>query len=529
MVKPVTSWNSDEITLIKESLARMLNSDLFVQGVRQSRFLEYIVEKTLAGEGSRLKQYSIGIDVFDRDDSFDPAIDSIVRVEAGRLRAKLREYYSNPDSIDEVQIAMRKGKYIVEFQFQNSINTKASSSKGRLNKVDEKPVIAVLAFNNTSGDSSQEYFTDGISEDIITDLSKSPGLSVIARQSSFSYKNTNIDMNEIAQQLGADYILDGSLRKAGNRVRISAQLVDVSDEKQLWAERYDHELDDIFAVQDDVTKKIVSALEVTFGQNDGEQRKYHKPSSLEAYDCVLRGVEYARHSSRDDLMQAQALFRKAISLDPEYAEAYARLSRLYVYQWISALDNVAQPILLEALELANRAVELCPYSALPHASLGWVHQWLDEDDKAMTEWRRAIELDPNQAEALNWLSMNLSWSGNTEEAREKQDCARRLNPLEKYYFPRGMIAFMDGDYEEAKNLFEKLIVQDRAFIPGHLYLAVSYGVMGLREQGEAAVKNIFQINPDFKISRSVEGRIRVPAIAEIFRQHLLELGLPLVD
>ncbi len=147
----------------------------------------------------------------------------------------------------------------------------------------------------------------------------------------------------------------------------------------------------------------------------------------------------------------------------------------------------------------------------------------------MAEWRRAIELDPNQTEALNWLSMNLSWSGNTEEAREKLERAMRLNPLEKYYFPRGMIAFMDGDYEEAIQILEKLIVQDRAFIPGHLFLAVSYSMMGLRKQGEKAIKNIFQINPNFKISQSVRGRIRVPAVAAIFRQHLLELGLAPVD
>jgi hypothetical protein len=131
MIKPVTSWNSDEITLIKDSLARMLNSDLFIQSERQSRFLEYIVEKTLAGEGNKIKQYSIGIDVFDREGSFDPTVDSIVRVEAGRLRAKLREYYSNPDSIDEVQIAMRKGRYIVDFQFQNSAISDVSPSNLR--------------------------------------------------------------------------------------------------------------------------------------------------------------------------------------------------------------------------------------------------------------------------------------------------------------------------------------------------------------------------------------------------------------
>ncbi len=362
------NFSTEQLSIVKECLERMLKSDLFYQSERQSRFLEYIVEKTLSGEGKKIKQYSIGLDVFDRDESFDPAIDSIVRVEAGRLRAKLREYYSITGN-DDVQFTMRKGKYIVDFQFQNDLKTTGKFSTSSINE-NKRPTIAVLAFANTSGDDSQEYFTDGISEDIITDLSKSQGLSVIARQSSFSFKNKKIETKEIARQLGADYILDGSMRKAANRVRISAELVDVSNEKQLWAERYDHELDDIFAVQDDVTSKLVSALELTFGQYDDEPRKYHKPSNLEAYDCVLSGVEYARHSSREDLMQAQALFRKAISLDPGYAEAYARLSRLYVYQWISGYDNVAESILLEAQELADRAVELCPHSALPHASLG---------------------------------------------------------------------------------------------------------------------------------------------------------------
>jgi len=172
-------------------------------------------------------------------------------------------------------------------------------------------------------------------------------------------------------------------------------------------------------------------------------------------------------------MQAQSLFRRAISVDAEYAEAYARLSRLYVYQWISGLGKNGEGILQQALELANRAVELCPNSALTHAALGWVYQWLHENDLAVAEWRLAIELDASQADALNWLALNLAWAGDTQEAIEKLDCARRLNPLEKYYFPSGVIAYMDRNYSEGIDLLEKLVVNDPAFVPGYLFLASS--------------------------------------------------------
>jgi adenylate cyclase len=526
MGTPTTKWNLEEITLVRECLALMLKSDLFILSERQSRFLQYIVEKTLEGEGKKLKQYSIGIDVFDRDVAFDPTIDSIVRVEAGRLRAKLREYYSSLGSEDPVWIELSKGKYAVDFQFRQDIKVNAVSAPS---SIEDKPLIAVLAFINSSGDPEQEYFADGISEDIITDLSKFPGLAVIARHSSFSFKNKAADTQEIARQLGADYILEGSVRKAGSRVRISAQLVDASVVRQLWAERYDHELDDIFAVQDDVTKKIVAALQLTLGGDEKTGLRQKTPTNLEAYDCVLRGAEYSRHSDREDLVQAQALFRRAISLDPEYAEAYARLSRLYVYKWISGLDQSGQFNLQEAKELASRAVELCPNLALAHASLGWVYEWLHENDKAMAEWGRAIELDPSQADALNWLSLNLAWAGQTQEANEKIECARRLNPLEKYYFPRGMISYMDGNHNEAISLFEKLIVQDPAFLPGHLFLASSYGIMGLQEQGQATVKKILLINPDYKIFKASKGSITVPEISKRFRQSLVQLGLPLAD
>jgi adenylate cyclase len=529
MPKPNKNWSPSEIAIVKECLARMLNNDLFSQSERQSRFLEYIVEKTIAGEGSKIKQFAIGIDVFDRDESFDPAIDSIVRVEAGRLRSKLREYYSNPDCNDEVEIEMRKGKYIVDFEFRELSNPLNTLSQGKQNENDEQITLAVLAFTNASGDADQEYFADGISEDIITDLSKFTALSIISRQSSFSYKDASVSNKEISRQLGAGYILNGSVRKAGNKVRVSAQLVDMASEKQLWAERYDRNLDDIFSVQDDVTEKIVTALHLTFKNQTDPQQKSNSNRNLEAYDCVLRGAEYARLSTKQDLLQAQALFRRAISLDTDYAEAYARLSRIFVYQWISGQGQKGPEILDEALQLAKRSVELSPGSALPHASLGWVYHWLDENDKAMAEWRHAIELDPNQTDALNWLSLILAWSGQTQEATEKLDCARRLNPLEKYYFPEANIAFMDANYELAIDQYVKLIKQDSAFVPGHLFLAASYNILGQKEEAKLVVEKLLQINPGFEIGKTTKGRIKVTEVAKLFRENLLQLGLPLKD
>ncbi len=528
-------WTPEEITVIRQHLVNMLNNALFIQGERQSRFLQYIVEKTLAGEGRKLRQFNIGVDVFDRDASFDPSVDSIVRVEAGRLRAKLREYYSDESNNNSVRIEMRKGKYAVDFQFQENSSPAVLTANSETGKdegshaLDNRPVIAVLAFVNTSGDPEQDYFADGISEDIITDLSKFPGLAVIARHSSFSYKNKTVASQDIAEQLGADYILEGSVRKSGSRVRISAQLINSGDLRQIWAERYDHQLDDIFTVQDDVTRKIVAALQLTLRPSENTSLRKNATTRLEAYDCVLRGAEYARHSSREDLMQAQSLFRRAISLDAEYAEAYARLSRLYVYLWISGLGKSSGGILQEAMELAGRAVELCPNSALTHAALGWVYQWLNENDKAVAEWRLAIELDASQADALNWLALNLAWAGQTQQAREKIACASRLDPLEKYYFPRGMIAYMEGQYGEAIELFEKLTINDPAFIPGYLFLACSCSLSGQQEQARVAVQKILQINPDYKLSRANKGSITVPDIRERFRNTLVQLGLPLLD
>ena len=512
---------------IKTTLANILASELFSQSERQQRFLRYIVEQGLAGNESKINQYSIGIDVFDRDASFDPAIDSIVRVEAGRLRSKLREYYSSTGQMEQVRIDVRKGSYSASFSYQNeNLDTQDDTLSARSTGnsfIGRKPVIAVLAFRNSSGDQEQDYFADGISEDIITDLARFSELAVIASHSSFSYRDREVQISQVREELNVDYILSGSIRKSGDRIRISAQLVNTMDERQLWAERYDHKLNDIFAVQDDVREKIILALQQQLNHHLKAGPTHKNTLSVEAYDCVLRGTEYARKTNREDMMQAQALFRRAITLDPDYAEAYARLARIHVYYWISGMeDSVA--VLEKANELSQKALDLCPNTAYVRATRGWVYEWMGKSEEAQQEWEHAIELDASQESAYNYLSLLHAWNGQTDKARQLIETAQQLNPLADYHFNSGIISYMEGEFDSAISDFRKSTERDNAFIPGWLFLASAYEQIGDNEAGRESLDRLLEINPNYSLSDGSRG-IKVPEVRQRFRSGLEKLGL----
>ena len=273
-------WEPAEIEQIQRQLTCILASSVFAHSHRQSRFLSYIVQATLAGGADRLSQRAIGIEVFDRPDSFDPVVDSIVRVEAGRLRSKLREYYDELGKSDRVFIELPKRSYAVRIgkvpadaarRYKSHVRVgplEQIAVEGILESLQGAPTIAVLPFDSMSGDREQEYFADGITDDLITDLARFSGLSVIARQSVFAYRGSVAGAQRISEELGAGFILEGSIRRVGNRVRINAQLIDGSSGKHIWAERYDHNMGDIFDLQDDVNRKIVEALRVRLSTDE---------------------------------------------------------------------------------------------------------------------------------------------------------------------------------------------------------------------------------------------------------------------
>jgi len=336
--------NSDQLPKDAKSieavtcLERVLASPPFVQSERLQRFLAFIVTETLAGHADRLKGYTIGIEVFDRDESFDPAIDAIVRVEATRLRAKLREYYDAEGRDDPVRFELPKGRYSVHIDHQwGKVSTGSSAPSRRMadaswavtaypQPIEDRPSVAVLPFANMSGDAGQEYFADGITESLITELSRLPGLFVISRQSSFVYKPAIKRAEEISRELGVKYLLEGGVQRAGSRVRITAQLIDGATGVHLWGERYDRELTDIFALQDQVIQRILAVLRVRLTDTGTEGVGHEGTRSVEAHDCLLRGLERFWLFSQQPVEEARGYFARAVELDPAYAAAHAWLA-----------------------------------------------------------------------------------------------------------------------------------------------------------------------------------------------------------
>src|SRR5712692_6807186 len=291
----------------------------------------------------------------------------------------------------------------------------------------DKPSIAVLPFTNMSSDHDQEYFSDGITDDLITALSRLPGVFVVARSSTFTYKGKAAKVQDIGRELGVAYVLEGSVRKSENELRITAQLVDTTGGNHLWAERYDRPLKDIFALQDEIVQKIVTTLklQITLEQRGWVARKH--TDNLEAYDYYLRGLEYASSYSKEGIAQARRLWEKAVALDPEYAEAYAWLGRTYNLEWVYRWS--ADPQTLErAFELERKAVALDDSLPTAHSRLGQTYSLQQQYDQAIAEGERAIALDPNNADSYFVQANVLNNAGRSEEALRMLAQGMRLNP-----------------------------------------------------------------------------------------------------
>ena len=489
-------WTEAQVRAIRQQLDRLLRSELFSHADRQSRFIKYVVEEELAGRGKRLNQYSIATEVFDRNESFDPLVDSIVRVEARRLRSKLAEYYAEEGQEDDVGIRLPKGCYRVSVRVEPPGATSARSPGLTQTDDSAKPTVAVLPFDNLSGDSEQEYFSDGITEDIITDLSKISDLLVISRHSTFVYKGKAVGARDISEDLGAQYVLEGSVRKAGEQVRISAQLIDAATDGHVWAERYDRQLDDVFAIQDDVSRKIVQALKLRLTGVE-ERRLGHKgTSSTEAHDLLLRGQEQFYRFTPDSIERAIELVSESIEADPGYAEAYAWKSRVLIFALIAGIDTTNTGLVDSALELARKAVELDDLLPLAHASLGWALLWDRDISAATAEVTRALNLDPNFADGHCWHSLALSSAGRGEAALDSVERAIQLNPYYTvtYLMALGIAYFTWERYDAALVEFERGIRRSPGYLPNHLFKTASLGLLGRTEEAKDAGHRLLELD-----------------------------------
>lgn len=370
----------------------------------------------------------------------------------------------------------------------------------------DKPTIAVLPFGNMSGDPEQEYFSDGISEDIITDLSKISGLFVISRNSSFVYKGKSVNVQQVGRDLGVRYVLEGSVRKAGNKVRITAQLIDSNTDGHVWAERFDRDLEDIFAVQDEVTQKIVSALQVQLSQVEQERLTFRDTDNLDAYDYLLRGKEHYLRFTREGNQQAQQLYEKAVELDPNYATALAELARVRVqarnHGWTA---NLSEP-LKQAADFAERAVKLNDSLPQAHVVLGFINMWKRDHEAAIAEVKQGLVLDPNHAEGHMYQAIILGFAGKPTESMEWVEKAIILNPGAPfwYLFAQGNACYSLERYPEAIASGIKAAISNPNFIFAHLLLLACYSELGNQEGCQAEIQECLARMPDLTVSWAEE-------------------------
>ena len=392
----------------------------------------------------------------------------------------------------------------------------------------DKPSIAVLPFTNISGDLEQEYFSDGITEDIITDLSKVSALFVIARNSVFTYKGRAVRVQEVSRDLGVRYVVEGSVRKSGNRVRITAQLIDGMSGGHMWAERYDRDLTDIFALQDEITEKIVAALQVKLTEGEQEQVARRYTENLVAYDYFLRGRADQARATKETNAQAREMFERAIELDPNFAGAYAVLSHTYSRDWSYQWSDDTQA-LERASEAAKMAVTLDDSLPLAHARLAWIYLWRRQHEQAIAEVKRAIFLDPNFAEGYARLGIILTYAGRPGEGIDLVKKAMRLDPYYPplYLFYLGHAHYLVGQYEEAIAVLKRSFTRNPDQLPSHLDLAVIYCELGRKEEARAEVAEVLRISPRASLEGQRERMLfKDQAVLERYLENLRKAGLP---
>jgi len=470
-------------------------------------------------EGSRI-EFRIGINlgdvVVDDDDIYGDGVNIAARLEniaepgSVFISRAVRDFVTDTAELVLEDLGERELKNIAKpvQVFRIAAPAQAvAASQAPAPAVPQKPSIAVLPFTNMSGDAEQEYFSDGMTEDLITDLSKISALFVIARNSSFAYKGRLVKVQEIGRDLGVRFVLEGSIRKSGNRVRITAQLIDAESGGHLWAERFDRDLTDIFATQDEVVEKIVRALAVTLTQGEEKRLGRRGTDNVAAYEAVLRARELLGAATRETVAQARAMYQRAIELDASYAVPHAGLAATAVSDYVSDWADDPGAELDQAERWARRALKLDESEPFAHMALGHVLLWRRDHDGALAEFRSMIALDPNFAQGHSATGLALMYAGRAAEALEAFALSKRLDP----HYPSIVLHYLAqanfslGNYgTAAKQLLERI-----ARTPGtdssRMMLAACYGHLGRVEEARAAWAELLKVNPDF----SLEQRERV--------------------
>jgi TolB-like protein/Tfp pilus assembly protein PilF len=383
-----------------------------------------------------------------------------------------------------------------------SSQTRPVPSKATL-ELPDKPSIAVLPFNNLSGDPEQEYFSDGLTEEIITALGQVPNLLVIARNSTFTFKGKPVKVQQVSKELGVRYVLEGSVRKSGDKIRIAAQLIDASDGKHLWAEQYDRNLKDIFAVQDEITKNITAAMQVKLTQGEQAQTAARGTNNLEAYLKCLQANELMHRINIESNALAKQLAEEAIALDPKYAWAYYNLGIAHELDvWLGVSKSPKQSI-DKAIGLEQKAIALDDTLAEAHGRLGFLLAMTKQYDEAIAEAEQAVAMNPNSAINYVMLGKTLSFASRWDESIPPYQKAIRLDPIPPnlYSYSLGLSYGYTGHYEDAVRWCEKAVRQAPDSLYARIMMTVVYSFSGREEEARAEAAEVLRIQPKFSLEK----------------------------
>jgi adenylate cyclase len=395
----------------------------------------------------------------------------------------------------------------------------------------ERPSIAVLPFENMSSDPEQDYLADGIVEDIITGLSHQRWLTVIARGSSFGFKGRRLDLTRIGQELGVRYLLEGSVRRAGNRVRVTAQLIEAATNDHLWANKYDQEIDDIFSLQDEITGAILGAIEPELGAAEQRRARKQPPESLSAWAQYQRGVEALFHFDKEGHAKALEHFGRAIEIDPQFAPAYAHAAYARMYNALMGLVEDRETELDEALRLGTMAVNLDDRDAIAHFALGRTYGTRGDLAAAESELRKALEIDPNFAQAHHGLGFVQCFSGDYAEALASFDRALRLSPHDPhrwaFFVLKAYSYFQLKRFDEAVEMARQSILSPHSQIWARVYLAATFGHLDQCDEAKPVFDGIYDMNKDFseKFVREVMHFDHGPGAIEFLLDGLRKAGM----
>lgn len=458
----------------RSQLQKILDDSLFARTRRMSRFLQFGVEHALAGTGDQVKEYLVGVDVFDRPKDYDPRVDPIVRVEARRLRAKLRAYYASSGKKDDIVIDFPKGAYAAEFRWKSSAKTALPVPAAAAEKS-----LAVLPFSSLSGEDKGDFFSDGLTEELILRLTRLKGLRVVAWYSASQFRGREEDLSQIREQLKVGVVLRGTVRRTESRVRVTVQLIDAASGAFLWADAFERGMHDMVAIQQEIAHSIVATLRPALNMTP-EPSVAPPRLNPECYSLCLEGRFHANRRNAEGLQRSVICYQRAIETDPLSATAHAGLADAYS---LLADYGIVHPnhVIPLAESAARRALELDENSAEAYVSLAFIRSTRDwRWTEAEALYRRAIELNPSYARAYHWLGSDLlAVLGRMDEAEEAIRMAIELDPLSLIVHEGlGYNHMLRRNYEASLESHRRLIDMDPTFYKAHASVGRTLCMMG---------------------------------------------------